>query len=318
MKFQLFSYAHGSAPMAGIVVDDHWLDLGELAALSGEADLAGCSIDTLVEEWDAVFPRLHALATRVEALLAGCNLTELAPTSLSLLAPLTRPGAIYGAGANYRDHVEAMSRAFNMKLVLDPKSEGVPPWHFLKAGKANVIGHAQDVPYPAGTQKLDWEAELAVVIGRYCRAVSVDEALDYVAGYSCANDLSARDHLVRPAVDASSPFRFDWIGHKCFEGSCPLGPLLTPAAFVETPEDLDIRLWVNDELKQDSNTSNHLYGVAEQIAYLSTHMALHPGDIILTGTPAGVGMESGVFLQRGDTVRVWIDGLGELRNRIVG
>jgi 2-keto-4-pentenoate hydratase/2-oxohepta-3-ene-1,7-dioic acid hydratase in catechol pathway len=141
--------------------------------------------------------------------------------------------------------------------------------------------------------------------------------LSHVAGYSVANDLSARDLLRRDAVEASSPFRFDWIGHKCFPGSCPLGPYLTPAEFVGSPENLDIKLWVNDKLQQDSNTNNHLYSVAEQISYLSMHVTLYPGDVILTGTPAGVGMESGTFLSKGDRLRVWIDKLGTLETTII-
>ena len=156
-----------------------------------------------------------------------------------------------------------------------------------------------------------------MVIVRRASAVDVASALDHVAGYMCANDLSARDHLVREKVDATSPFRFDWIGHKCFNGSCPLGPVFTPAEFVGSPEHLDIKLWLNGEIRQDSNTSNHLYGVAEQIAHLSERLELYPGDVILTGTPAGVGMESGTFLKRGDVMKVWIAGPGELETRIV-
>ncbi|MGX6570212.1 fumarylacetoacetate hydrolase family protein [Cupriavidus necator] len=221
-----------------------------------------------------------------------------------------------GAGANYRDHVVAMAKAFNMDLTTDPKADGVSPWHFIKAGRGTLSAHRQALPYPSHTRMLDWEAELAVVIGKACRNISPGDALDCVAGYTIANDLSARDNLRREQVDASSPFRFDWIGYKCFEGSCPLGPYLTPAAFVASPEALDIKLWVNDELKQNSNTSNHLYTVAEQIAYLSERLTLYPGDVLLTGTPAGVGMESGVFLKRGDSIRVWIDGLGELETSL--
>jgi 2-keto-4-pentenoate hydratase/2-oxohepta-3-ene-1,7-dioic acid hydratase in catechol pathway len=107
------------------------------------------------------------------------------------------------------------------------------------------------------------------------------------------------------------------VGHKCFNGSCPLGPVFTPAQFVSSPEDLAIRLWLNGELRQDSNTRNHLYTVADQIAHLSERVDLLPGDILLTGTPAGVGMETGTFLKRGDVMRVSIDGLGELETRIV-
>ncbi|WP_439672387.1 hypothetical protein AEMCBJ_21270 [Cupriavidus necator] len=116
-----------------------------------------------------------------------------------------------------------MGRTFNTQLTLDPRAEGIPPRHFIKAGRATLAGHQQDVPYPDRTSRLDWEAELAVVIGMTANRVSVADALAHVAGYTIANDLSARDSLVRDKVDAASPFRFDWIGHKCFTGSCPAG-----------------------------------------------------------------------------------------------
>ena len=317
MKYQLFSYQAGALVKAGIVVADRWFDLDGAALQAGLGDLAMSSIDALLEHWADAHARLRSLAQDIAADPAVFTRWQLDPGQLRLLAPLTRPGVIYGAGANYRDHVEAMSRAFNMKLVLDPKAEGVDPWHFIKAGRGTLVGHGARLPFPGHTHKLDWEAELAVVIGRRASNVSVESALDHVAGYACANDISARDNLVRAMVDGSSPFRFDWIGHKCFTGSCPFGPVFTPAEFVPSPENLDIKLWLNGELRQDSNTRNHLYGVAEQIAYLSARLELFPGDVILTGTPAGVGMESGTFLKPGDVMKVWIDGLGELETTLV-
>lgn len=317
MKYQLFTYLDAGKVRPGLVVGEKWLDLGS-AAHRAELPTAACArVDDLIETWAEARPALAELAQRVAADGNSFSHDVLDKAAIQLLAPLTRPGAIYGAGANYRDHVEAMARAFDMQLVLDPKKEGVLPWHFLKSGRANLSGHRGEVPFPPRTERLDWEAELAVVIGKRAQAVGADSALDYVAGYMCANDLSARDHLVRAKVDAGSPFRFDWIGHKCFAGSCPLGPVFTPAEFVGSPENLGIKLWVNGEVRQDSNTSNHLYSVAEQIAHLSERMELLPGDVILTGTPAGVGMETGTFLKRGDVTKVWIDGLGELETRIV-
>jgi 2-keto-4-pentenoate hydratase/2-oxohepta-3-ene-1,7-dioic acid hydratase in catechol pathway len=288
--------------------------LYDLAAVAGDLDIGSAGIDALLEDWARSHDLLLSAARRIGA--SADRKPTLNADRIALLPPLSRPGVIYAAGANYRDHVEAMSRAFRMKLVLDPKAEGIPPWHFIKAGRGTLSGHRETVRFPEGCKKLDWEAELAVVIGRYASRVSREGALDYVAGYACANDLSARDIFVREQVDASSPFRFDWIGHKSFNGSCPLGPYLTPAAFVESPEKLDIKLWVNGELRQDSNTSNHLYGVADQIAHLSASVDLYPGDIVLTGTPAGVGMESGTFLKRGDVMRVAIEGLGELETTV--
>lgn len=314
MKYQLFTYADKDrAAGAGIAVNQQLFDLAGVAAGS---PLAGKSVMELLENWDNAHARLLAVAKIVGTSPSRYENHMLDADAITFLPPVQQPGVVYCAGANYRDHVEAMGRALNQKLVLDPKAEGIPPWHFLKAGKGSLAGHREVVPFPEHSNKLDWEAELAVVIGRRTSKVSADEALQYVAGYSCANDLSARDHLRRDKVDPSSPFLFDWIGHKCFNGSCPIGPFLTPAAFVDTPEDLDIKLWLNGELKQDSNTCNHLYGVADQISFLSHRVDLYPGDILLTGTPAGVGAESGVFLKRGDMMKVWIAGLGELETTV--
>lgn len=314
MKYQLFTYiGENGRPEPG-------LQLGERAYALGQVLHANAmpwrSVDELVGEWSQADAWLQALADEWAAKPELAQPHAL-PQGFEYLPPLTRCGVVYGAGANYRDHVEAMGRAMNMKLNLDPKKDGLPPWHFLKAGQSTLAAHQQAVPFPDDTEKLDWEAELAVIIGRRASKVTPEEALDYVAGYSCSNDLSARDKLTRQQVDASSPFRFDWIGHKCFTGSCPLGPFITPARYIATPERLGIKLWLNDVLRQDSSTSNHLYSVADQISYLSHRLDLMPGDVLLTGTPAGVGMETGEFLKRGDVMRVWIEGLGELETQII-
>lgn len=313
MMYRMFTYRErGGGARPGIAVNEAMYDLRRLL----EPDHAHWrSVDDLLLDWDEARNVLGQLAVDIAA--GARDAAALDSSGIQFLPPQTRCGTIYAAGANYRDHVEAMGRALNMKLVLDPKSEGIAPWHFIKSGQATLAGHGQGVPYPDHTHMLDWEAELAVVIGRRASRVPVEQALDYVAGYSCANDLSARDNLKRDKVDASSPFRFDWIGHKCFAGACPMGPWITPAEFVGSPENLGIRLWLNGELKQDSNTSNHMYSVADQISYLSHRLDLLPGDVLLTGTPAGVGMESGVFLKRGDVVKVGIHGLGALETRIV-
>lgn len=316
MKYQLFAYITGQAAnRVGVLVGAQAYDLDKLAAAAA-LELPASSIDALLEQWPRANARLQELAGLVHEVPAQYSAAQLPLGELQMAPLLDRPGTIYGAGANYRDHVEAMARAFNMKLSLDPRSEGIDPWHFVKAGRATLGAHGQTVDIPAGVKMLDWEAELAVVIGTRASRVSVEDALNYVAGYACANDLSARDRLRRDAVDASSPFRFDWIGHKSFTGSCPVGPYLTPAQYVKDPENLDIKLWRNGTLEQDSNTRNHMYGVAEQISYLSQTLELFPGDVILTGTPAGVGMESGRFLSSGDVLKVWIDGMGDLETTI--
>jgi len=164
---------------------------------------------------------------------------------------------------------------------------------------------------------MDWEIELAAVIGRPAKDVSKDKALSHVAGYMVANDLSARDRGRRPGVGETSFFKMDWTKHKTFEGSCPIGPWIVPASEIADPQNLGLKLWVNGELKQDSNTGKMLFTLAEQIEQLSINMTLYPGDLILTGTPSGTGAESGTFLKSGDVVKLWIEGIGEIENRMV-
>jgi 2-keto-4-pentenoate hydratase/2-oxohepta-3-ene-1,7-dioic acid hydratase in catechol pathway len=171
---------------------------------------------------------------------------------------------------------------------------------------------------PPFSQKVDWEVELAAVIGRPARNVSLDKALSHVAGYTIANDLSARDAMRRPHVADTSPFKLDWLAQKCFEGACPLGPWIVPASEIPDPQKLALKLWIDDELMQDSHTSQMIFTTAEQIAHLSTRLTLQPGDMILTGTPAGVGMGRGRFLKAGETLRLWIEGIGELRHTMAG
>jgi 2-keto-4-pentenoate hydratase/2-oxohepta-3-ene-1,7-dioic acid hydratase in catechol pathway len=154
------------------------------------------------------------------------------------------------------------------------------------------------------------------VIGHKAHRISVAEALSCVAGYTVANDLSARDLSRRAARSPDNTFYLDWLAHKGFDSSCPIGPWLTPAGSID-PQNLRIQLSVNGVSKQDSNTSGMIFSVAEQIAHLSRRTTLLPGDIILTGTPAGVGSGYNEFLAPGDRVSVVVEGLGELVNTIV-
>ena len=151
---------------------------------------------------------------------------------------------------------------------------------------------------------------------RRAKDVPQAKALSYVAGYTIANDLSARDRGRRAGVPDASPFKWDWTKHKTFEGSCPLGPWIVPASDIGDPQKLGLKLWVNGVLKQDSNTSDMIFNLAEQIEQLSAGMTLYPGDLILTGTPAGVGAGRGEFLKAGDVVKLWVEKIGEIENRM--
>ena len=203
-------------------------------------------------------------------------------------APLLWPYTIYCAGANYADHAAEMARRMNRPPEPDPHTQGLKAWHFIKAARA-ITDPGATVKISDISDKVDWEVELAAVIGRPARDVPEEKALSYVAGYTCANDLSARDRGPRPNISDTSPFKADWTKHKSFDGSCPLGPWIVPASDIGDPQKLGLKLWVNGVLKQDSNTNDMIFNLAEQIAQLSSGMTLYPGDLILTGTPAGVG-----------------------------
>lgn len=264
------------------------------------------SVMGLLKAWDKVHPRLDAAAAKAGG---GKPLADVA-----LLAPVLYPGALYCAGANYWDHLEEMAEiAKRMTGKAPSMQKAADPYFFMKNTAGAIIGTNTPARLPSFSKQVDWEAELGVVIGKQCRRVSETKAFDVVAGYLIVNDLSARDLMKREG----SPFGMDWVGQKCFEDGAPMGPWFTPAAYVQDPSNLAVKLWVNGVLKQTSNTSKLVHGIAEQIVYLSKHFTLFPGDIIATGTPAGVGMPRGEFLKAGDEVKIEIDGCGTLVNRMV-
>ena len=290
-------------PRAGMVVKGRIHDAASATGVAGDATVLG-----LLEDWDAARARLDGAARSAGPGGIPLNAAE-------FLAPLPRPGTIFCAGANYADHVAEMARMRGQQPPPDPRTLGLSSWHFVKCSRS-VVGPGATVVLPRISRKVDWEAELAVVIGRRAKDVRVEDAMGHIAGYTAANDLSARDLGLREGVPDSSPFKWDWLAHKSFDDSCPFGPMIVPADDVADPMDLPISLSVNGVTKQDSNTREMIFGIAEQIAHLSARLTLWPGDVVLTGTPAGVGSARGEFLQPGDTVVVRIGGIGELTTRI--
>jgi 2-keto-4-pentenoate hydratase/2-oxohepta-3-ene-1,7-dioic acid hydratase in catechol pathway len=314
-SYRLATYAAANGePRAAVVVDDRVIDVCH--ALAGRAGkvpaLSMTSVMAVLQRWDEMHPLLKQVARDARAGKPVAESLDL--STVQLLAPILYPGTILCAGANYRDHVAEMSRALNLPPEPDPHELGLQPWHFIKASAACVRGPGTRISLPAYSTRVDWEAEIAVVIGRDCRDVSIDEALDFVAGVSIVNDLSARDHLRREGVAADSPFRYDWVSQKSFDGALPFGPWICPIDEIHDLGNLGIRLWVNDELMQDSSSSNLIFSVAEQISHLSSRLTLKPGDVIATGTPAGCGAARGRFLKPGDRVSVWVEGVGILIN----
>lgn len=297
-NYRLATYLSHRGPRAGLVVGETIYDLAEATEQERYNNILG-----VLQDWQAAKALLERVAGNIDASHAR------AISDVELLAPILYPPTIYCAGANYSDHAANMARIQNLPLDPNPHELGLNPWHFLKPSHCVA---ATGATVEKRTQKLDWEAELAVVIGSGGKNISLERALDHVAALTIANDLSQRDLMRRDRVSEKSPFSLDWVGHKCFDGACPLGPWLVPIDQIPDVQNLTIKLWINGILKQDSNTSRMLFSIAEQVSFLSTRLTLQPGDVILTGTPAGVGAERGEFLERGDKIRIQIENLGEL------
>jgi 2-keto-4-pentenoate hydratase/2-oxohepta-3-ene-1,7-dioic acid hydratase in catechol pathway len=288
---RLVTYEADAAWRAGIAIGDAVVDA---QAAAREAGLTGA-------DWSSNRALIAADAQTRSALATAA--AELAPTapalqSLRLGPPIPDPEKILCMGLNYRDHAE------EAQLPLPEV-----PLFFAKFRNSLIGPNDEIVLPPAASGQVDYEAELAVVIGRRCRDVAAEQALDYVAGAMALNDVSARDLQLQVS---------QWMMGKAIDTFAPCGPALVTLDELGDLQDLGIRTRVNGETLQDANTSLMVFGVAEAIAFLTRVMTLEPGDIIATGTPAGVGMarDPQVWLHSGDVVEVEIDGIGTLRNPV--
>jgi acylpyruvate hydrolase len=221
-----------------------------------------------------------------------------------LMAPVPRPGALVSAGKNFSDHVAEMAS----------KKGPAAPVAFLKL-PGTVIGPEDDIPYPPEVKNLDYEVELAVIIGKPCIDVMEEEALDYVAGYAAFNDISARD-----IIRSENKTGIHLIG-KSFPGFAPMGPYLVTKDEITDPQNLKVKLSVNGEVRQDSNLGYMIFNIRAMIAYWS-QMGLNPGDVLTTGTPRGVAAgrkpdQAPWWLKPGDVIEAEVEQVGCLRNRII-
>ncbi|MEU7009740.1 fumarylacetoacetate hydrolase family protein [Streptomyces sp. NPDC046332] len=237
---------------------------------------------------------------RIRAAVGAGVLPALDATGLRIGPPVGRIGKVVCIGLNYHGHAAETGAATPAEPVV-----------FLKSADT-VVGPDDTVLVPRRSTKTDWEVELAIVIGRTARYLETDEeALAHVAGYAVAHDVSEREFQIERGGT--------WDKGKNCETFNPLGPWLVTADEVPDPQALSLKLWVNGELKQDGNTSDQIFGVAEVVRYVSQFMTLYPGDIINTGTPAGVAMgrpEPKPYLRAGDVVELEIDGLGRQRQEL--
>ena len=304
MWYALARYSDAGGPAPALVLDDALYDLEQAYAAvhpdsaappwARDADLAARACPSLA---------LDSLAETALAKVAAGELSPVADGRSRLLAPLNPP-RIFGTASNYIEH------AAEMNTLLAAKEDS-SPYIFLKAS-TSVIGTGATVMIPPETQKPDWEVELGVVIGTGGRRIRAQDALAHIAGYTIVNDVSARDMNRR----SDYPFKHDWFRGKSWDTFCPMGPWFVPRTCIADLHQLPLHLSLNGETQQDGNTSELIWNVFEQIEYLSSILTLQPGDLIMTGTPAGVGMGRGLFLKPGDTMEARIEGIGTLRNSV--
>lgn len=282
---KLARFDAGAGPRLGVVTETGIVDLGK-CGIEGEM------MDIIVGG--------QAMLDRIATAATG-HAPDHALADVRLLAPVPKPGKYLAIGMNYQKHVEEAER-------LGIKTPAKQVW-FNK--QTTCISGPYDPIEPGVTEKLDYEVELGLVIGKTCKHASADDALSYVFGYFVANDVSARDW------QAHSP---TFTLGKSFDTHGPIGPWIVTADEVADPQALDLRCMVNGEVRQSSNTALMLHKIRDQIAYLSTAFTLEPGDLIATGTPEGVGigMEPPVFLKPGDVVRCEVEGIGAIENIVTG
>ncbi len=280
---KLVTFTHNNLSRVGAVIDNVVID-----------SLSNANIpNTMIEFLSAGSQALLAMQTLIDSGQGRFNLAD-----VKLNAPIPRPGKYLGISLNYADHITETGAE-------QPKY----PSFFTKQSSC-VIGHGDFIHLPKVSDKLDYEGELAFVIGKRCRHVPVDKAHQVIAGFTIANDVSVRDWQARSATMM--------IG-KSFDTCGPLGPWIVTSDEVVDPHQLSIKTWIDDELRQDGNTQQMIFNCYEMVAYLSPAMTLEPGDVITTGTPSGVGvkMQPRGYMKPGQTVRIEIDGIGILSNSVI-
>jgi 2-keto-4-pentenoate hydratase/2-oxohepta-3-ene-1,7-dioic acid hydratase in catechol pathway len=305
--------AEDGDPFPGLLAKERVLDL------STTLDWAPSGLRAVVERWEETLPVLHSLAD--DDTLGWRPLED-----LRVHAPIA-PRQIFQSGANYRQHVIDLEVAHRspddprtveearaeIAAVMDRRAAEDLPYVFIGLPSA-VTGPYDDVVLPSWAQQPDWELELAAVIAKPAHRVSVEEALDHVAGYTIANDLTDRATVFRRDMRAIGT---DWLRSKNAPGFTPLGPWLVPAESIADPGDLRVTLRLNGETMQDESTKDMLFGVARLVSYASQSAQLLPGDLVLTGSPAGNGIHWGRLLRDGDVMEGSITGLGVQRTRCV-
>jgi len=298
---KLVTYSKQKVVSCGILTDEGIVDIP--SAWNGSNPPG--SIKEVLERGPACLAKLAELAESAE---------EVIPLdSVKLLAPIPRPGKVLALAGNYAEHIK--EAGLKLGLSDSPRVTTVPR-PFLMPATA-VIGPGDEIPWPVYSETIDYELELAVVIGRKARSVTPEQAPEFIAGYTIANDVSART-VTFTKNRAKRPWDefYDWLNGKWADGFCPMGPFLLTADEIDDVQNLDMKLFVNGQVRQKANTSQMIHPVADIVSFLSHLMTLEPGDVIATGTPSGVGMATGNFLKAADRIDATIENLGTLTNTL--
>jgi 2-keto-4-pentenoate hydratase/2-oxohepta-3-ene-1,7-dioic acid hydratase in catechol pathway len=308
VAFKLATFATGGPERVGILIDDRLFDIQQANAyLVAEAGVPGVDLPTdmkaLIEQSATTKPRLFQIANylsgRAAALSFGYD-----PDDVSIKAPIKYPWNLLAAGQNYRAHAEEMGGSSD----IDPDEDD--PFLFAKSPRSAIIDPGQPYVIPPGRDTVDWEGEFSIVIGREAKGLTLDNAMDYVFGFTILYDIS--DRAAQIPIDGR--YARDWYAGKSMDDSAPMGPYIVPLEFMPNYGNIRVTTRVNGEVMQDSNTSYLIHDVERVLRFATRTMTLWPGDVIATGTPSGVGngRSPQVFLKPGDTVEIEVEGIGTL------
>jgi 2,4-diketo-3-deoxy-L-fuconate hydrolase len=319
MQLKLVTFAPSTDPDAGLsragaLVEENVYDLPALGADTACCQEL-CSVATILGS-DAAMKTARELAEQAAAGNAPDG-TRWPMVDVKLLAPIPCPGKLFALAGNYAEHImESTSKKLQGTGVTE--SDMATPRVFMKPPANTVCAPGDPIIVGKGAQFVDWEAEMGIVIGKPGKNIPRDKASEHIGGITIVNDVSERELKIwdRPEDREWDKF-FDWLNGKWCDSFAPMGPCVVPFSDIENIDRLSIRLWVNDDLKQDANTGQMMFKAQDIIEYVSSICSLHTGDVIATGTPSGVGHAQGIKLQGGDTVRIELESVGVLENPVV-
>ena len=312
--FKLATYKDDGNELPAMVCGDKLIDIAGATHNLDEADdpaTAGVpgNMRELIENYASVKSRLYEISDQF------CNkqaqdLPFVQPLAgARLAAPIKYPYNLLAAAANYLDHAEEMTLARGFDIIINPETDA--PYLFAKSPRSSIIDPGEPYYIPAGRDQIDWEGELAIIIGKAAKNVSMDQAHDYVFGYSIVYDISDRGKQYRQKPMFPGP---DWFSSKSRDRAAPFGPYIVPKEFLPNHASLRLVTRLNGEVVQDGNTGNMIFDEARLLSFITSILTLYPGDVIVTGTPAGVGAARSPqrWVKPGDVVEIEIEGIGTL------